>query len=153
MRKANWYERNRPNPDYILVIRQEISPEDEALLRERLRIVASGKGLWLKDMVRTIPHSANLLFSYRADLEFSCDLFRILGWLEDKALTLDDLHLCDQILDKWDASQRRSGNPFWNMPEPSEELQALNRKVMEIASRLINKGQYTDDEGETDELH
>jgi hypothetical protein len=132
---------NHHDPEYILVIRQEVSPEDEALLRERLRIIASGKGLWLKDMVRTIPHSASFLFSYRADLEFSCDLFRILGWLEDKALTLDDLMLCDQILDKWDKSQRRS-NPLWNMPEPSEEYLALNRRVRKVAERLIAKGQY-----------
>src|SRR6516225_3980714 len=83
MPKLKWWEtRRRSDPDYILVIRQEVSPEDEALLRERLRIIASGKGLWLKDMVRTVPHSASFLFSYRADLEFSCDLFRILGWLE-----------------------------------------------------------------------
>jgi hypothetical protein len=142
MSKPFWDTR-RPRP--ILVNPREISPEDEALLRERLRIVTSGKGLWLEDMARTVPHSACFLFSHRADREFCCDIFRILGWLEDGALTLHELNLVTEILDKWDQSQRRC-NPLWDMPEPSEEELALNRRILEISDRLISKGQYTVEE-------
>ena len=44
MPKLKWWETRRSDPEYILVIRQEVSPEDEALLRERLRIIRQRKG-------------------------------------------------------------------------------------------------------------
>ena len=113
-----------------------LSAEDHAILVERLRILASGAGLTLKQMAALIPTSASIAHWRRVDMLYAIDLHFCLAWLEDNpSAPLDELNLVSEILNKWDANHRRT-NPYWDA-RPSDEEAELNRRIVAICDRLI----------------
>ena len=121
-----------------------LTPEDEAILLERLRILASGAGLTLQDIHRLIPHAASIAIYRRIDMLYAIDLHFICAWLEDNPKPpLEELQLISEILSKWDANHLRC-NPFWSLAAPTPEEMEINERIVAVCQRLIAKGQYTE---------
>jgi hypothetical protein len=126
----------------ILIKLPFLSTEDTSVLLERLRV--GPEGWTLAKIEKLIPYSASMNKSERVKTIAWFDLMFIEAWFDDNPNpSLDELVLIRSILNKWLANHRRAG---LRVPPPAREEKALDRRIRQIARRLIEKGQFTTDE-------
>jgi hypothetical protein len=123
------------------------SEEDEGVLLARLRLAVRNVNLDLRLREALIPYAAGMAVDRRVEAIYLSDLALCETWLTERKPTLEELQLITSILNKWRDNHVRT-NPYWTREPTPEEIE-VNRMTVEVAQRLIAKGQYKDDTNES----